>query len=153
MEAEASADTRINVICRVRPPNERELAYVRGLPQPQRVACRSYSGRGSFLGRSASGLPCGAGLSLSYPQGATSSCIEPSAGGDISCLGKPFAFDAVCDEKSTQARSRSSPRARLSRPAAQESIFQLAGERTVDALLEGISGCLLAYGQTGAGAS
>jgi hypothetical protein len=99
-------------------------------------------------------------------------CLESASdSGTLSCAGKAFAFDAVCDEKSSQARaSRDGSRgargeretastfARLHLPSAtlaavaltvavQEQIFTLVGKNAVDGLLGGYAGCILAYGQ------
>ena len=45
-----------------------------------------------------------------------------------------FAYDHVCDETSTQRE-----------------IFDLVGASVVDGVVDGFHGCILAYGQTGAG--
>ena len=133
-EATESGDS-IRVVVRVRPPNERELS-----------------------------------------QGFSSCVAAARPGGcEIAVAGKTFTFDHICDETSGQARrpaigSRcaclhappgpqpkkrpAQPKKKASEPCRarlrQADIFaQCKG--IADGLLEGYHGCIIAYGQTGAG--
>ena len=141
------ADDNIQVLVRVRPPNARELEQVRacaGTVFP--LACRDAATLSSH-----DRPPCATSpphARLCYPPLTSFPSRTPpptqgyhkgvlASGRTIEALGKAhssYSYDHVCDEHQSQG-----------------AIFESVGVPVTDAFLEGYHGCLIAYGQTGAG--